>query len=86
MPNSDEMLDDLEFERQIRAIENDRELMEFTARQVFEARKDINGVAKKAQSNKKSIGKLKIILAVLITALACTGILEWTDLIHIFGG
>ena len=38
MSNGDEMLDDLEFERQIGKL-SDRGLQEFTARQVYETRK-----------------------------------------------
>ena len=38
MPNGKEMLGDLEFEQRIGEL-SDRELQEFTARQIFEARK-----------------------------------------------
>ena len=45
----DNMLDDLDFERQIGEL-SDRGLSEFTARQVFEARKDIHSNTRRIKS------------------------------------
>ena len=46
MANGNEMLGDLEFERRIGEL-NDRELLEFTARQVFETRKIVGSNTKR---------------------------------------
>ncbi len=46
---NDNILDDLDFERQIGEL-SDRGLSEFTARQVFESRKDIHSNTKRIKS------------------------------------
>lgn len=46
---NDNILDDLEFERQMAEL-SDRGLGEFTARQVFEARKDIHSNTRRIRS------------------------------------
>ena len=84
--NGEEVLDDIEFENQIEAIKNNRELIKFTARQSYEARKDISEVAKLANNNRRSLMNLKITVYSLIGILCGLGILEWRDVIHIIGG
>ncbi len=56
----DNMLDDLGFERQIKEL-SDRGLGEFTARQVFEARKDIHSNTSRIKSLE---GKNKKVFAI----------------------
>lgn len=58
--NNGEMLNDLEFEQRIGEL-NDRDLSEFTARQIFEARKDIHSNTKRIKSLE---GKNKKIFAI----------------------
>ena len=61
MANSKDMLDDLEFESQIAKL-GDRDLMEFTARQVFETRKDVRSNSGRIKTledrDKKAYGKV----------------------------
>ena len=47
---------------------------------------DDKGMAGQVNSNSKRSRRNWIILVSLVTILGSTGVLEWTDIIHIFGG
>ncbi len=54
---NDNLLNDLEFEQRIGEL-NDRELSEFTARQVFESRKDIQSNTRRIKTLEKKSNKI----------------------------
>jgi hypothetical protein len=77
MPNGNDVLSDLEFESELKRYEKKPiELTKFTARQVFEARKDLARVALTAEGNKRRSWGNRIALIVLVFVLIALGVID----------
>ena len=75
MANNQDILSDLEFEKQI-GDKNDRSLLEFISRQVFDQKKEIVTLAKKVSVTNRRSWENRISFIVLIVALICLGIID----------
>jgi len=83
MPNGNEMLGDLEFEKLV-SEKSDRALLEFVARQSHTTKKDIQALAETVSDNKRRTFTNRAILIILIVALVCLGIIN-SDIIPLLG-
>lgn len=81
MPDGEDCLTEIAFERNIGKM-GDRELLEFTARQGFSVRKEMKAMTDDIANNKKRSWTNRVILLLLITSLAITGILDAASVIH----
>ncbi len=77
--NGKEMLNDLEFEQLIEK-KDDRELLEFVARETYEHSKDMVSMSKDIAGNKKRSVATRFALLALILILVSLGIIDWTIL------
>jgi len=75
MPNSKKMLNDLNFDHQIKKMV-DRDLLEFVSIQVYELKGEMQTIKDCVKLNTDRIWKNRITLIALIAVLAGLGIIE----------
>jgi len=83
MPNRDEFLSELEVDREIKK-KGDRQLLEFVAHQVYEAKKVTGRLETKVLANTKRSVTNQIALIVLIILLISLGVID-RGILRIFG-
>jgi len=83
MPNGKELINELQFDKLIKE-KDDRTLLEFTARQTLEIKKELGTMNLSVILNSKRSKANRIALIALVAVLIGLGILD-TGILHIFG-
>lgn len=83
MPNGKEILNDLDYEKQITTM-SDRALLEFTARQLFEHCEQQKGLTVDIEGLKKKTFINRIMILGLVVLLVALGVID-AKWLHIFG-